>query len=67
MPLRQDDEDLHLGHMRSPAHVLVNPSPQERQLRFLGAIAASGAGFLLFSWDSWSLNVAVDVVIVFLL
>ena len=46
MPLRQDDEDLHFAQMRSPIHVLVNLSPQERQLRFLGTITPSGAGFL---------------------
>ena len=43
--MRHHDECLHLGQMRSPAHSLVNGRRQERQLRTLGSIFISGAGF----------------------
>ncbi len=46
-PLRHDTEDLHLRQMRSPAHELVNGRRQERQLRTLGSISISGAGFIV--------------------
>ena len=46
VPLRHDDEDLHLGQMRSPAHALVNGCRQARQLRTLGSMSPSGTGFL---------------------
>ncbi len=45
-PLRQDDEDLHLGQIRSPAQALVNGRRQARQLRTLGSMSPSGTGFL---------------------
>ena len=45
-PLRHDDEDLHFGQIRSPAHSLLNGVRQARQLRTLGATSASGPGFL---------------------
>ncbi len=45
--MRHDDECLHLGQMRSPAHSLVNGRRQERQLRTLGSMTPSGAGFAI--------------------
>ncbi len=45
--MRHNDEDLHLRQMRSPAHALVNGRRQERQLRTLGSISISGAGFVV--------------------
>ena len=46
VPLRHDDEDLHLWQMRSPAQALSKGWLQARQVRILWSILPSGAGFL---------------------